>query len=63
MSLKRIVLSDVLGVIGFDLSSTSSRWHAGEAWWAPLSIQAQIHANYNPVAEAEAVLAEAPALV
>lgn len=32
-------------MIGFDLSSTLSRPHAGEAWLAPLSIQAQINAK------------------
>jgi len=34
-----------MGVIGFDLGFTVFRWHAGEAWLAPLTIQAQIDAN------------------
>ena len=36
-----------MGVIGLDLGSTMSRPHAGEAWLAPLSIQAQINANQS----------------
>ena len=34
-----------MGVTGLDLSLTVSRPHAGEAWLAPLSIQAQINAK------------------
>jgi len=36
-----------MGVTGLDLGSTVSRPHAGEAWLAPLSIQAQINANQS----------------
>ena len=37
-------------------------WHAEDAWLASLITRAQITADYNPVAEAEAILAEAPVL-
>ena len=46
-----------MGVTGFDLGLTMSRPHAGEAWLAPLSIQAQINANQKD--ERIADLAEA----
>ena len=50
---------------GLDLGSTVSRPHAGEAWLAPLSIQAQINANKSALMYSDAELAfassEAPA--
>lgn len=38
------------------LTITMYRWHAGEAWSAPLPIQAQINANDKLLAEANAIV-------
>ena len=52
-----------MGVTWPRLGRVVYKWHAGEAWLAPLTIQAPINANtgYSAVAEAEAVLADATA--
>lgn len=46
-----------MGVMWLRLELAGYRWHAGEAWSAPLTIQAQINANDTTLAAAEAIVA------